>query len=193
MQLSVFLKQSHLAVAWQTKLWKCLMGSNTRSFWKGEVGAEGSRRRGARADHSRVLQRQKPPRIEPQWGTPCDLWKVNKSRSTAGLHENREQAHSNTLLLRAAEETALSQPAHESTVDFFPWNSVFIISETHPIFSTHFLVYIHGWMLTLGVLHVNSSTVNIMLSQSSKLIIHLLCAGEPLHNGSTADLISTKD
>lgn len=56
-----------------------------------------------------------------------------------------------------------------------------------------FLVCIHGWMLTIGDLPAGSSTIYIMPSPLSKLIIHLLRAWELLHNGSTADLISTKD
>lgn len=49
---------------------------------------------------------------------PCDLCKVNKGWSTAGLPENREQTRSNTLLLGAAKEMEDSQPACEYTVDF---------------------------------------------------------------------------
>lgn len=69
-------------------------------------------------------QRSPAEAAVPLWRQPqsCDLGKVNKRWPTAGLQENRVQTRSNTLLLRAAEATGRSQSAHESTVDFFPWN-----------------------------------------------------------------------
>ncbi len=127
-------------------------------FFFGKAGGKGSRRRGRRPVLTIAESyRGRAPSESATVRMPCDLWKVNKGWSTAGLPENREQTRSNTLLLGAAEETELSQPACESTVDFSPWNvsrqrggifpiSVFIVSEVTPIFSAHFSL--HTWLDT---------------------------------------------
>lgn len=159
-------------------------------FFQGDKGSRRGRRRRRPVLTIAESCRGRAPSEPATVRMPCDLWKVNKGWSTAGLQENREQTRSNTLLLGAAEETEGSQPACESTVDFSPMQSTPIHFYHHR--SSHFIL--HTWLFP------NRCTAAFWFPHnkyravcSTKLTIHLLCAGEPLYNGSAAALISTKD
>lgn len=104
----------------------------------------------------------------------CDLRKVNKGWSTAGLQENREQTRSNTLLLGAAEESEDSQPACESTVD----SSLVKPERTAGRNLPQFVLFIMLILVTVKSFHrwwdinpktpeINSVTLNITLSPPS--------------------------
>lgn len=114
--LSIFLRHGCL--------WICLIVCVCVVFFFRKVGAKGSGSRRSRrrrpvltiAESCRGRAPSEPASVR----MPCDLWKVNKGWSTAGLQENREQTRSNTLLLGAAEETEDTQPACEYAVDISP-------------------------------------------------------------------------